>query len=168
MEEIPPRIYEIQAGHILGLNCLQDLVDWAVNAIVVGFDSPSLRVLAGLQAPFDNQEVDRLFSRVFSELDIISLTKGNCIPFYIAPIVRQTIEGKIQQRDALKKLKDLCLATNYEKPLMDFYLLYHALSDLEISVNQWYWKGANCENINQIISDYFKNWLKNQSADILV
>jgi len=92
----------------------------------------------------------------------------NSIPYFIGPIFRQISNGEITRKEALLKLKDLCLATNYAKPLMDFYLLYFALSDLETSELQWYWKGANRENINKIIDDYFENWLKNNLQDVLV
>jgi hypothetical protein len=168
MEKIPPHTYEIQAGHILGLNNLQDMVDWAGEAIVGGYDSQSLRILAGLQAPFDDKEINRLFNKAFDELDIVSLTRQNCVPFYIVPIVRKAVEGRLTKKEALEKLKDLCLALNHEKALMKFYLLYHALSDLEISELQWYWKGATRDNINEIIDDYFQGWLKNHDESLLI
>jgi len=168
MEKLPPRTYEIQAGFLLGLSALQNWVDWATEAIVAGYDSESLRILAGLESPFDEQEINRLSKRAFDELNIIPLKMENSIPYFIGPIFRQISNGEITRKEALLKLKDLCLATNYAKPLMDFYLLYFALSDLETSELQWYWKGANRENINKIIDDYFENWLKNNLQDVLV
>ena len=168
MEKLPPRTYEIQAGFLLGLSVLKNWVDWATEAIVAGYDSESLRILAGLEPPFDDQEINRLSKRAFNELNIIPLKKENSIPYFIAPIFRQISNSEIKRKEALLKLKDLCLATNYAKPLMDFYLLYFALSDLENSEVQWYWKGANRENINKIIDDYFENWLKNHPQNVLV
>jgi hypothetical protein len=166
MGNIPPKTYEVQAGYLLGLSTLQVWVDWANEAILAGYDSQSLRILAGLEPPFDNQEINRLSNKSFSELNIVPLKRDNCVPYYIAPILRQTIDGKLRQKETLEKLKDLCLATNYEKPFMDFYLLYFASSDLETSEVQWYWKGANRENIAKIIDDYFQNWLKNHNKDV--
>ena len=124
IEKIPPRTYEVQAGHILGLQVLQDWVDWADESIVAGYDSPSLRILAGLQPPFDDHEVNRLAKKAFAELKIVSLTKDNCSPFCIEPILRKATQGKLTKKEALEKLKDLCLATGYGKPFMNFYLLY--------------------------------------------
>jgi len=165
MKKIPPRTYEVQAGYLLGLEPLQNWVDWATEAIVAGYDSQSLRVLAGLQPPFDDQEINRLSNKAFVELNVVPLKREKCIPHYIAPIIHQTSNGKLTQKEALVKLKGLCLATDYEKPLMDFYLLYFASSDLETSEVRWYWKGANRENIAKIIDDYFRNWLKNHSEN---
>jgi hypothetical protein len=42
---------------------------------------------------------------------------------------------------------------------MDFYLLYFAKDDLLIDEVQWYWEGANRENIDKIIRDKFRQWL---------
>ena len=166
MEKIPARTYEIQARHILGLRVLPEWVDWAAKAIVAGYDSQSLRILAGLRPPFDDQELDRLSSKSFSELNIVPLKRESCVPFYTTLILRKAFDGQLTQREALAKLKDLCLATDYEKPLMDFYLLYFASSDLETSEVQWYWKGANRENIAKIINDYIQNWLKNYNENV--
>jgi hypothetical protein len=168
MGKIPPRTYEIQAGYLLGLQVLQDWVDWAAEAIVAGYDSQSLRILAGLEPPFDDQEINRLSNKAFIELNIVPPKRESCVPYYIAPILHQTSEGRLTQKEALVKLKDLCLATNYEKPLMDFYLLYFASSDLETSEVQWYWKGANRDNIAKIIDDYFLNWPKNHGQNVPV
>jgi hypothetical protein len=165
MEKIPARAYEIQARYILGLRVLPEWVDWAAEAIVAGYDSQSLRILAGLQPPFDDQELNRLSNKSFSELNIVPLKKESCIPFYTTLILRKALDGQLTQREALEKLKDMCVATGYEKPLMDFYRLYFALTDLETSEVQWYWKGANRENIAKIIDDYFQNWLKNHSEN---
>jgi hypothetical protein len=161
MGKIPPRTYELQAGYILGLQILQDWVDWALETIVAGYDSQSLRILAGLQPPFDSNEISRLSIKIFAELNIVPLNRDNCVPCYIASIIGQSVDGKLSQKDALAKLKDLYLARDYDKELMDFSQLYYAFEDLEHSGNQWYWKGANRRNIHKIIDDYFQNWLKN-------
>ena len=166
MEKIPPRTYEIQAGYILGFENLQSWVDWADEAIVAGFDSQSLRILAGLQQPYDELEINRLSTKAFIELNIIPLKVESCISYYITTILRQTLDGKLTQKQTLLKLMQLYLATHHEKSLKDFYLLYHAASDLETSKDQWYWKGANRKNIAKIIDDYFQDWLKNHGQSV--
>ena len=62
----------------------------------------------------------------------------------------------------LHELKDLCIELDYERLLLDFYLLFFALDDLEYSANQGYWPNATRKNINSIITEYFKNWIKEQ------
>ncbi|NRS90814.1 hypothetical protein HNQ02_003761 [Flavobacterium sp. 7E] len=45
-----------------------------------------------------------------------------------------------------------------ENEYMNFYLLYFAKDDLRDQEYQYYWNDANRENIDQIITEYFKNW----------
>ena len=144
----------------------QEWVDWAIAAIVAGYDSQSLRILAGLQPPYDDKEVNRLSAKSFVELDVIPLRTEDCIPYYTASIIRQMFEGRLTQKAALVKLKDFCMATGYEGSLMDFHELYNAVSDLETSEVQDYWKGANRANIVKIVDDYFRNWLKNHCQNV--
>jgi hypothetical protein len=166
MEKIPPRTYEVQAGYILGLQILQDWVDWADEAIVAGFDSQSLRILAGLQPPYDDHEIHRLSNKAFIELNVAPLKKEDCISYYIASLLRQVSAGQVSQRNALGKLRELYWATGQKAVLSDFFRLYHALTDLETEEVQWYWEGANRKNILQIIDDYFNDWLKNHSQNV--
>ena len=60
------------------------------------------------------------------------------------------------------ELKDICIKLDYEKLLFDFYSLFFALDDLEYSENQLYWQNATRKTIDSIISEYFKNRLKEQ------
>lgn len=139
----------------------QDWVDWAVEAILAGYDSRSLRVLAGLQPPFDDSEINRLSKNAFIELNIPPLTRGNCVPHYVVPILRRILDGTLTQKEALNKLNDLYLATGHDNSLKAFYLLYFAACDLETSEVQRYWKGANRNNINEIIDAHIQDWLNN-------
>ena len=162
---------------MLGFATLQEMVNWAAEAIVLGYDSPSLHVLAGLQGPLDELEVNRLFTKIAEEFEVIAVLEKDCIPFYIAPIIRKAVKGELAQKEVLEWLKELCWAENarshrefehFHKDLKDFYLLYEAQLELERFGAQWYWKGATPENIDQIISDYLKNWLKSHDERVLV
>lgn len=161
MGKLPQKTHEIQTEFLLGMRDSQDWVDWAVDAIVDGFDSSSLRILAGLQPPLDRDEVTRLWPKAFVELNIRPIEHKNCIPFYVSTVIRRTLTEKRPPNEALGKLKDLCCATNYDSRLMDFYLLFFALTDLEAGEMQWYWKGATADNVHQIVDDYLGDWLKN-------
>jgi hypothetical protein len=166
MEKIPPRTYEVQAGYLLGLLNLQDWVDWADEAIVAGYDSQSLRILAGLVPPFDDHEILRLSNKSLVELGIAPLEKEKAIQYYISLLAHQVLVRRISQKHALSKLKELYWTTQNDKRLSDFYLLYYALTDLETDEVQWYWEGANRKNISQIIDDYFQDWLKNHGQNV--
>jgi len=166
MEKIPPRTYEVQTGFNLGMLRSEDWVDWAGEAITADFDSPSLRILAGLQSPYDDIEINRLWNKSFVELKIIPLPEEQIVPFFVSTILQQTLTRKQSQKQTLTTLMSLCLSKKYDRQLMDFYLLYHAMSDLEHDTTQWYWDGANRNNISKIVDDYFHSWLKNHGQDL--
>jgi len=43
---------------------------------------------------------------------------------------------------------------------MDFYNLYFAKDDLSVQEVQWYWENANRSNIDQVITNFFNDWLE--------
>jgi hypothetical protein len=163
---IPPRTNELQAGCGLNLTQSQELVDWATDAIVFGCDSKSLRILAGLQSPFDQDEVKRLFDASLKELGAEKLPTQLCLPIYIALILNEVLNNKLSKNEALRRLSNLCIQLNYDRQLMDFYLLYNAKSDLESETEQWYWPGANRSNIDEIINEYARQWLSDHEAKL--
>jgi hypothetical protein len=69
------------------------------------------------------------------------------------------LKGGLPRKAAMKLLKDLCNETGMNEELIKFYLLYFAISDLEQQGVQWYWKGADRSNIEQIVDDFSKAWL---------
>jgi len=58
----------------------------------------------------------------------------------------------------LSEFKNIYFELDNDPDYQELYLLYNAKEDLEVSEVQWYWEGANRENINQIITDYFIEW----------
>ena len=158
---LPPRTYEVQAGYALALLEMEAVVSWAADALVAGFDSRSLRILAGLEPPLDQLEVGRLYSMAFTELGIRSLAEKEHIPFYIASVLRTMLSEKIERKKAMKRLADLHIDRGYDSQLRDFYLLYHAKSDLKSEEVQWYWQNADRSNIDQVVDEYAKHWLAN-------
>ena len=156
----PPKTYEIQSGYALGLVSMKEIIGWAVGALEAGFDSKSLRILAGLDGDIDQQEVARLHSACFKELDISPLPEQSHLRFYASLVLREMLADRLPRREAFKRLSELCISLSYPKELMDFYLLYHAKWDLESAEVQWYWKGADRSNIDAIIDEHATSWLQ--------
>ena len=156
---IPPETNESQAGYALNLLGAQELVNWAVDAIVSGSDSKNLRILAGLQPPFDQDEIRRLFNAILPDLPLDPLPEQLIIPTYIESILKKMLSEKLSRNEALRRLSDLCIQRNYDRALMDFYNLYYAKWDLDSGPVQWYWKDADHSNIDQIIDNFARQWL---------
>lgn len=162
---LPSRTYEVQSGYALGLVESQAIVTWALDAIVAGFDSKSLRILAGLDGPLDQEEIRRLYSAAFAELGIRPLPEAAHVRFYVTSVLRAMLSGTFGRKEALERLSDLHISRGYDRELTDFYLLYHAKWDLESSEVQWYWEDANRSNIDRIIEEHARNWLSNHASE---
>src|ERR1700722_7763128 len=121
---IPPHTYEVQTGYALSLLQSDAVVAWAIDTLAAGFDSGSLRILAGLEPPFDYDEVKRLYDRVFAELGIPQLPPEQHVRFYITSVLRSMRAGERGRKDTLKMLADLCVSLNYQRELMEFYHFY--------------------------------------------
>jgi len=164
---LPSSTIETAAKHILDLQDPQAWTDWATQALVEGFDSPSLRILAGLTPPFDWPEIERLSSKALAGLKVTALTEEQALNVWVACLLKQMLAGQLDRFSALEKLKELHLIRHYEPRLRDFYLLFYALEELNNGSDQWYWDGANPDNIDRIIDDYAKVWLSKSATDTL-
>lgn len=140
---------------------MEAVVEWAVEALAAGFDSRSLRILAGLEPPHDPEEIRRLYAAAFVEIGISPLSQEAHIRFFIASVLRGMLSGELGSKAALERLADLHIARGYDRELADFYRLYHAKWDLESQEVQWYWSGADRSNIEHLIETYAKRWLEN-------
>ncbi len=162
---LPPHIHEVQAGVSLGLVSAEAVVDWAGDALGQGCDSKSLGILAGLEPPFDQNEVKRLFASVFKEQGIQTRPSDQDVALYTTSLLEEMRQGKLARKEALHRLADLHLARHYDDQLRDFYLLYHAKWDLESEPVQWYWANADRSNIDRVIDEYAASWLARHPSE---
>ncbi len=118
-----------------------------------GRDGRYLRMLAGMTPPYNKFELADYRDRSLKELDLAEITESDAVTTYAIEQLRLAISGEIEFIDALKVLKDLCIARDNQKDIYDFYLLYYAYSDLQESDVQWYWNGATRSNIVALIRE---------------
>jgi hypothetical protein len=156
----PPLVLEVLAGYRMGMLTPAEVVLWAVDALVAGADSRSLRMLAGLEPPFDLEEVGRLQTCAFRELQVELPSESEHVSLYTSWVLRSILATRIDRKDGLRRLADLYLIRRYDAQLDSFYRLYHAKRDLEHEEVQFYWVGATSANIDQIIDSYAAQYLK--------
>jgi hypothetical protein len=149
---------EILAFKALNRDVDQTFVDWAVDMLMAGYDTEYLTILAGGSEPFNQFQMQELTDKVLAELQLDYSDKDQTIKNYACYLIDKSLAGKLDNFKVLDILKDICIELDYEKYLYDFYSLYFAKDDLSYSENQWYWGGATRENIEKIITDYFKTW----------
>jgi hypothetical protein len=150
--------FEILAWKALNRNVDMRWVDWAVQMLEEGFETPSLIILAGQSAPFNQFEMHALTTKVFNELELDYSNLQLAVENYTRFLIDQTLIGEIESLKTLRILKNICSELDLEKSLYDFYLLCYAKEDIAYSGDQHYWPGARKDTIDKIILDYFNQW----------
>lgn len=137
-----------------------DCVKWAEAALNENFDSPSLRILAGLCDPLNFFEVKDYAEAALSELGIEIPCGSRVVSAYAKDIADDIINNPETIRLSLKKLFELCIAHDYQDDIYDFYLLHCAWGDFDHGEFQHYWDGATKENIESIVIEKCKEYKK--------
>jgi hypothetical protein len=154
--------YDFLAFKSLNKDVNESWIEWALQMIFHGHETEHLIILAGISKPYNQFYLQELTSKVLNELSLDIASQEKVLRNYSAYLANEALDGNRSYRKVLHELKDICIELNYEKFLFDFYSLFFALDDLEYSENQWYWPNATRENINSIITEYFKNWIRQQ------
>ena len=136
-----------------------DCVDWAIEMLQLGYDTPSLLILAGLTKPTNQFEVRDYLKRALEELKLDEKTGDDATLSYSSYYITRIAAGQEVKRN-LGMIYEFCLARNYEKVIYDFYLLYWAWDDLDYGNDfQAYWPDADKSNIEQIVIETAKKWV---------
>jgi hypothetical protein len=151
--------YEILAWKYLNKDVDEKWSEWAIEMMMVGYDTEHLVELAGIEKPFNQFELKDLTDKVFEELNLDYSNQEIVIKNFVLYLGEQVLSEKKDLLNTLEVLKDICIELDYEETIYDFYSLYFAKDDLETSEVQWYWNGADKSNIDQICFDYFKDWI---------
>ncbi len=134
-------------------------VEWALEMMEAGCESDNLYILAGITKPYNQFELQDLTDKVLADLNLETSDKFLTIRNYVYYILSTTINEPSKYLETLKEIKDICIGLDMEKEYMDFYLLYFAKDDLNESENQWYWDGADRNNIDEIIKEKIQNYI---------
>lgn len=134
-------------------------VDWALEMMEAGYQSDNLYMLAGETKPFNQFELHELTKKVLEDLGFDYSDKDAVLENYVYYLVANSVDHPETYYKTLRELKNICQDLDLDSAYMDFYLLYYAKDDLTVDEVQWYWDGANRENIDEIIQERFRKWL---------
>jgi hypothetical protein len=134
-------------------------VDWAIEMIEAGYTSSNLYELAGITRPYDQVYLRHLTDKIFIDLGLEFTDKETAKRNYVSYIISKNLDNPNNYLETLLELKNIYLDSNYEKGYGDFYLLYFAKYDLTNYEDQFYWIGADRENIDNIIKEQFQNFI---------
>jgi hypothetical protein len=139
---------------------MDECVDWAIEMISLGYESPSLFILAGLSKPTNYFETVEYLQATLDELHLKVKTGEDGVLSYSSYFIEQIAKGN-KVKENLSAVYKFCQAKDYEKPIFDFYLLYWAWDDLDYGNEvQSYWPDADKQNIESIVISTADKWVK--------
>jgi hypothetical protein len=132
--------------------------DWALEMMEAGFETEHLILLAGLSANVNGFQLDDIINKALKELSLDTMSDEEIVCGYVYYLIDQALISKLSTKVVLGTLRDLCRDRDYDKELFNFYSLAYAQQELEEAGDQYYWEGANINNINSIINTEFLEW----------
>jgi hypothetical protein len=151
--------YKILKAKAFNENVDESWIDWAIEMVEAGYESKNLYMLAGSMKQYNQFELQELTSKVLHDLDLHYSNTDTVLRDYVYYLISNSLHYPETYFKTLRELKDICTDLDLDKQYMDFYLLYYAKDDLTVDVVQWYWDGANRENIDRIIKERFLKWI---------
>lgn len=133
-------------------------IDWVIELIRNGKESEHILIVASFSIPVDATEIKPYITGALKELNLPEKYGEYSIIANAHYHLDQILNG-YDIRTNLSKLYTMCLRANMDDRLMPFYLLYHGWDQLEeIGVN-YYFEGAELDNIKELIKEQAKIWI---------
>ena len=135
-----------------------EAVDWAVEMLVRGYDTPSLLILAGLSKPTDQWEALGYLQAAVRELGLSFDDQEAAALRYARYLVGQVAAG---HRAALKELHREYYDAFSGLYLQDFISLHWAWEDFDLGdTYSPYWPDATPSTIEQLAIAKARQWLE--------
>jgi hypothetical protein len=138
----------------------KECVDWAVEMLELGHETPNLLMLAGFNKSTSYFEIKPYLESATEELGLKMRTGESGVISYAYYFIRE-ITARKRIRQNLSELYEFCKQRDYEGIIYDFYLLYWAWDQIDYDdTNQnHYWEGTNKENIEDIVVKVANEWI---------
>lgn len=166
MKSISEITYKVVAYSEIEELPAEECIDWAMEMIEGGHDTPSLIMLACIEKPANYFETIEYLKKAIFELGLKEKIGEEAVISYSYFYVKR-IADNINIKHNLRMLysfyQDL---EEHRSSIYDFCLLHWAWDQLDyddIGFNH-YWEGATNKNIEQIIIEVAQKWIeKNQT-----
>lgn len=139
---------------------MDDSIDWAIEMLELGYDTPSLLMLAGISKPTNFLETEYYLLHSLKELDIQIPNREDAILGYCKYYIEK-ISVNENVRANLTNVHNLAQSALEEPNInSDFYLLAWAWGDFDYEQTYTdYWPEATPETIESIVISKAKEWL---------
>jgi hypothetical protein len=136
-------------------------VDWAIEMLLNGYDTPSLLILASISKPTNFFEAEKYLLSSLNELDIELPEKHDAITEYCRSFIEK-MANSIEVKSNLQALYSTGQTFDDDNPIFDFYLLYWAWRGLDYGLSyQNYVPEATKYNIEKLVVNKSLKWLEN-------
>lgn len=138
-----------------------DSIDWAIDMLELGHESPFLLMLASFNKPSNYFEVKEYVTAAINEIGLKPQSGDAAIFSYASYHISQMAKGK-EIRKNLTEVYNVCTLRDYEESVHDFYLLYWAWDSLDYDENfpNAYWEEADKDNIQIVVQRVAKEWIE--------
>jgi hypothetical protein len=150
--------YKVLVEKALQGGTIDEWKDWALEMMEAGFETEHLILLAGLSPQTNPFQLDDMINKALKELSLDSMSNDEIVYGYAYYLIDQALNSKMSTKVVLGILRDLCRDRDYDNELYNFYSLSYAQQELEQAGEQYYWEGANSDNVDTIIVSEFKEW----------
>lgn len=139
---------------------IDQAVDWAIEMLYLGYETPSILILAGISKPTNFFETEKCLLDSLKELGIAVPEKHEAILGYCKYLIAQ-ISRSISVKANLYELHNVANTIDRDDSIFDFYLFYWAWVDLDYGeVYQDYIPEATIDNIEELLINRAIEWLK--------
>lgn len=138
-----------------------EYVDWAFTCLEEGFDSKSLRLLAGLDKKHPYKiDFEELFRQSLEELGWKYLDKRESLLNYAKAIAKQILSDEIESVEAVEKIYKVYVQLGYPDELETWNLLYDGYS------NDWYDKSSWIPFMSTYNHERWLQYVKLEATDL--
>lgn len=159
MDKISPLTAKVLAFSEVPDYDIDEAVSWAVEMLVLGYETPNLLILASLSKSDNYFEKVKYLRKACQEISLDFKTGEEGVISYNSFFIKEIFAGN-QVRSNLFEIYKFCQAKNYANSILDFYLLYWAWDDFAYGESYSdYWADATPQNIESIVVQVAKDWL---------
>jgi hypothetical protein len=129
-----------------------DYIDWAEEMLIQGYDTPNLRILAGLDRKNSIFAVEQYFHTAIKELNIEEIEPNTAVRIYACEVAKQIINGEIKSsQQAIEALYQIYVGTDYDSDYMIWSELDDAFASIRAGEYPYTYPSATLENFAAIL-----------------
>jgi len=133
-------------------------VQWARDIKLQGVETTNVDRLASFDGPVNSQSLRFIVSAALRELGLSEKTGSGASLTRASYHMKQILTNN-SLRYHLKELMNLAVETDLEYDLTPFFQLHYAWEELEDLGFNYYYEGADLDNIEQIVKEQAHKWI---------